>query len=210
MLSAGERSNRSNPLRATREAYPELTLAIFVLLVPVVWWTPWPYRLPALAIIAGLLLERLPNGRPLPQRAAAACSLGRRRPAGAIGRADDIHGGYGAEPRPAGRSGQTTRCVLFLGGNRCGGGRAAVGRTVDAAVAAAGSLLGRCLRSGHADVPGRRTGMDYDRRRAAELDPATLGPMGLDAGPLRARRGRLAAGPRGSGPGPIPASCRGE
>ena len=61
MLSTGE---RANPLRATRAAYPELTLAIFVLLIPVVWWSPWPYRLSPLAIIAGLLLERLPNARP--------------------------------------------------------------------------------------------------------------------------------------------------
>ena len=37
MLSAGE---KVNPLRATREAYPELTVAIVLLLLPVVWWTP--------------------------------------------------------------------------------------------------------------------------------------------------------------------------
>jgi hypothetical protein len=55
MLSYGE---RANPFRATRKAYPELTVAILVLLLPVAWWSPWPYRLAPLAIIAGLLLER--------------------------------------------------------------------------------------------------------------------------------------------------------
>ena len=34
MLAAGE---RANPLRATREAYPELTAAILLLLLPVAW-----------------------------------------------------------------------------------------------------------------------------------------------------------------------------
>ena len=62
LLAAGE---RANPFRATREAYPELTLAILLLLLPVVWWTPWPYRLSPLAIIAGLVLERVPYARRL-------------------------------------------------------------------------------------------------------------------------------------------------
>ncbi|MGA2255752.1 MAG: hypothetical protein ABSG53_13990, partial [Thermoguttaceae bacterium] len=60
MLAAGERADSS---RATREAYPELTVAILLLLLPVVWWTPWPYRLSPLAIIAGLVMERVPIGR---------------------------------------------------------------------------------------------------------------------------------------------------
>ena len=60
MLAAGE---RANPFRATREAYPELTVAILLMLLPVVWWTPWPYRLSPLAIIAGIVLERVPMGR---------------------------------------------------------------------------------------------------------------------------------------------------
>ena len=62
MLAGGE---RANPFRATREAYPELTVAILLLLLAVAWWTPWPYRLSPLAIIAGLVLERVPRGTPL-------------------------------------------------------------------------------------------------------------------------------------------------
>ncbi len=75
MLAEGE---RANPVRrgwapvysregaaGRREAYPELTLAILLLLLPVAWWTPWPYRLSPLAIIAGLVLERVLRGTPL-------------------------------------------------------------------------------------------------------------------------------------------------
>ena len=36
------------------------------------WWTPWPYRLSALAIIAGVALERLPYGQRLLRPVAAA------------------------------------------------------------------------------------------------------------------------------------------
>ncbi|MGO9115182.1 MAG: DUF4350 domain-containing protein [Thermoguttaceae bacterium] len=73
LLAAGE---RANPFRVTREAYPELTVAILLLLLPVAWWTPWPYRLPPLAIIAGLVLERVPYGRRLLRPAAAALVTG--------------------------------------------------------------------------------------------------------------------------------------
>jgi hypothetical protein len=73
LLAAGE---SSNPFRATREAYPELTPATVVLLLPVVWWTPWPYRLAPLAIIAGLVLERVPCAQRLLRPAAAACVRG--------------------------------------------------------------------------------------------------------------------------------------
>ncbi len=69
-------SERANPLRATREAYPELTLAILLLLLPVAWWTPWPYRLPPLAIIAGLVLERGPRAWRFLRPIAAACLTG--------------------------------------------------------------------------------------------------------------------------------------
>jgi hypothetical protein len=69
MLSLGE---RANPFRATREAYPELTAAILILFLPVAWWTPWPYRFSPLAIIVGLVLERVPVARrPLRPIAAA-------------------------------------------------------------------------------------------------------------------------------------------
>jgi hypothetical protein len=57
MLWPGE---KANPFRATREAHPGLTAAIVLLFLPVAWWSPWPYRLAVLAIIAGLLLERAP------------------------------------------------------------------------------------------------------------------------------------------------------
>ena len=73
MLAAGE---RANPFRATREAYPELTVAILLLLLPVAWWTPWPYRLSPLAIIAGLVLERVPFARRLLRPVAAAWITG--------------------------------------------------------------------------------------------------------------------------------------
>jgi hypothetical protein len=73
MLAAGE---RANPLRAAREAYPELAVAILLLLLPVAWWTPWPYRLSPLAIIAGLVLERVTVGRRLLRPVAAACVTG--------------------------------------------------------------------------------------------------------------------------------------
>jgi hypothetical protein len=73
MLTAGE---MANPLRATREAYPELTVAILLLLLPVVWWTPWPYRLSPLAIMAGLILEQVPFGRRLLRPAAAVAVVG--------------------------------------------------------------------------------------------------------------------------------------
>jgi len=73
MLTAGE---RTNPFRATREAYPELTLAILLLLLPVVWWTPWPYRLSPLLIVAGLVMERVPCARRLLRPVAAAWVMG--------------------------------------------------------------------------------------------------------------------------------------
>ena len=73
MLTAGE---RANPFRATREAYPELTLATLLLLLPVVWWTPWPYRLSPLLIVAGLVLERVPFARRLLRPVAAAWVTG--------------------------------------------------------------------------------------------------------------------------------------
>ncbi len=73
MLAAGE---KANPFRATRDAYPELTFAILLLFLPVIWWTPWPYRLSPLAIAAGLLLERLPYARRLCRPIAAACITG--------------------------------------------------------------------------------------------------------------------------------------
>ena len=64
MLAAGE---KANPLRATPEGYPKLTLAILLLLLlPVAWWTPWPYRLGPLAIMAGLALQGVPYARRLP------------------------------------------------------------------------------------------------------------------------------------------------
>ena len=69
MLTAGE---RATTFRATREAYPELTVAILLLLLPVACWTPWPYRLSPLAIIAGLVLERVPFARCVLRPVAAA------------------------------------------------------------------------------------------------------------------------------------------
>ena len=47
-------------------------MAILLLLIPVVVWTPWPYRLSPLLIMAGVLLERLPYARRLLPPAAAA------------------------------------------------------------------------------------------------------------------------------------------
>jgi len=73
MLAAAE---RTSPFRATREDSPELAVAILLLLLPVAWWTPWPYRLPPLAIIAGLVLERVPLGRRLLRPMAAAWVTG--------------------------------------------------------------------------------------------------------------------------------------
>jgi hypothetical protein len=52
-------SRRGDPFRAVGEAYPELTAGIVVLLLPVIWWTPWPYRLAPLLIFAGVVLERV-------------------------------------------------------------------------------------------------------------------------------------------------------
>jgi hypothetical protein len=68
-------SQRQNAFRAIRAAYPELTAAIVLLLLPVAWWCPWPYRLPVLAIIAGLLLERV-SAQPWLRPVAAAGVLG--------------------------------------------------------------------------------------------------------------------------------------
>jgi hypothetical protein len=73
MLFRGE---RANPFRATRVAYPELTAAIVLLLLPVAWWSPGPYRLPTLAIIAGLLLERVPLAVAAVRRIAAVLVTG--------------------------------------------------------------------------------------------------------------------------------------
>ena len=73
MLIAGE---RAASFRVTREAYPELTVAILLLLLPVAWWTPWPYRLSPLAIIAGLMLERVPFARRVLRPVAAAWVAG--------------------------------------------------------------------------------------------------------------------------------------
>jgi hypothetical protein len=84
MLAASDHGYMApaNPFRATREAYPELTWATLLLLLPVAWWTPWPYRLAPAAIIAGLVLERVPFARRAP------CVQGARRPlaAAAVGR----------------------------------------------------------------------------------------------------------------------------
>ena len=57
MLAASE---RGNSLRAARNEYPELSAAIVLFLLSVIWWTPWPYRLAPLVIVAGLVLERIP------------------------------------------------------------------------------------------------------------------------------------------------------
>ena len=46
------------------------------MLLPVAWWTPWPYRLSPLAIIAGLVLDRVPYGRRLLRPIAAAGVMG--------------------------------------------------------------------------------------------------------------------------------------
>jgi len=73
LLAAGE---RARPRRAVREDYPELAVATLVLLSPVAWWTPWPYRLSSLSIMAGLVLERAPIGRWLLRPLAAACVSG--------------------------------------------------------------------------------------------------------------------------------------
>jgi hypothetical protein len=73
LLAAGQ---RPNPFRATREACPELTIAIILLMLPVAWRTPWPYCLPPLAIIAGLVLERVPVAQRLLRPVAAACVTG--------------------------------------------------------------------------------------------------------------------------------------
>ena len=135
LLAAGE---RANPLRATREAYPELTVAILLLLLPVAWWTPWPYRLPSLAIIAGLVLERVPYARRLLRPVAAAGVTG-----GVILLVQSVAlthvcGRHGAEPRPARRAGQAHGLALPAGGNRCRGRWAVAGRAVDAAAASTG------------------------------------------------------------------------
>ena len=68
MLVAGQ---RANPFRATPQAYPQWTLVILLLLLPVAWWTPWPYRLSSLVIIGGVLLERVPFARRLLRPVAA-------------------------------------------------------------------------------------------------------------------------------------------
>jgi len=51
-------SERTNPFRAVPKLCPELAAAILLCLLPVIWWTPWPYRLAPLVIVAGLLLEQ--------------------------------------------------------------------------------------------------------------------------------------------------------
>ena len=180
MLAAGE---RANPFRATREAYPELTVAILLLLLPVVWWTPWPYRLSPLAIIAGLVLERVPFARRLLRPAAAAWVAGGvillaqavalTLYAAVTARSHDLPGVLV----------KLLAGLCSLAGIDAAGRWADAGRAVDAAVASPGHLVGHGLRSGHADVPRGRPGMDHDRRRPAEFDPPALGRMGLDAWP---------------------------
>jgi len=73
MLTASE---RTNPFHAVRESYPELTAAILLFLFPVIWWTPWPYRLAPLVIVAGLLLERTSYAPRLLRPVAAAWVVG--------------------------------------------------------------------------------------------------------------------------------------
>ena len=54
-------SERSNPFRAVAVENPELAAATLLFLLPVIWWTPWPYRLAPLVIFAGVLVERVAN-----------------------------------------------------------------------------------------------------------------------------------------------------
>jgi hypothetical protein len=53
-------NERVHPHRAADERHPELQIATILLLLPVVWWTPWPYRVAPLLILAGLVLQRIP------------------------------------------------------------------------------------------------------------------------------------------------------
>ena len=73
MLAAGE---RSSPFHALPKAYPELAAATLLLLVPVIWWTPWPYRVAPLVIFAGVLRERLPYAPRVFRPVGAAWALG--------------------------------------------------------------------------------------------------------------------------------------
>ena len=70
MLAASE---RGRSLRTARESYSELTAAIVLCLLPVIWWTPWPYRIAPLAIVAGVLLERVRIAPRFLRPAAAGC-----------------------------------------------------------------------------------------------------------------------------------------
>jgi hypothetical protein len=73
MLAASE---RVSPFRAARESLPELSIASVLLLLPVVWWTPWPYRLAPLLIVGGLLADRVPYAPRVLRPIAAAWTVG--------------------------------------------------------------------------------------------------------------------------------------
>ncbi len=195
-----------------------MTVAILLLLLPVACWTPWPYRLSPLAIIAGLVLERVPFARRVLRPVAAAGVAGGvillaqsvvlTLYAAVTARSHDLPGVF----------------VKLLAG---------LGWLAGIDAAADGPLLVvQSMRLPH------RLAITWDM----VVDPATLmflvgglawitieagspliptlssretgtrlrGPMGLDHGPLRAHRGCLAADPRDAAPGPVRASRRGE